>query len=92
MKALFTILIGAALFHLPAYSQSDQAALVDRFDQLGAAEQKGLLESITGKGWRRHSPDDRLALQKAAVRYSERVLGRDAKGKLKVVKDEVGLS
>ena len=90
MKALFTILIGAALFHLPAYSQSDQAALVDRFDKLGAAEQKALLESITGKGWRRHSPEDRLALQKAAVRYSERVLGRDANGKLKVVKDEVG--
>lgn len=63
---------------------------MNRLEELDAAEQTKLFDSITGKRWSRLKPDQRLALQKAAVSYSERVLGRDEKGRLTVIKSGVG--
>lgn len=45
---------------------------------------------IRRKEWKQFSSERRVELQKAAVKYSERVLGRDANGNLKAVKNEVG--
>ena len=90
MKSLFAIFTVAFLFHLPAVALANPASLVDRFADLNEAEQTTLSDSISEKEWKRLSAEQRLVLQKAAVRYSERVLGRDADGKLKVVKNEVG--
>jgi hypothetical protein len=76
--------------YVKARLTSDPAALVDRFGKLNAAEQTKLSEAINGNEWRQLNPEQRLALQKAAVSYSERVLGRDEKGNLKVIKSETG--
>lgn len=94
MKPLFATFVVTLLIHLPAVAQPNSAAnpasLVDRFADLSAAEQTALSDSFQGKEWRQLSPEQRIKLQKAAVSYSERVLGRDARGDLKVVKNEVG--
>ncbi|WP_419189795.1 M60 family metallopeptidase [Stieleria marina] len=105
MKSLFATSAITFLIHLPAVAQiavtqpaitqpavdqANPASLVDRFADLSAAEQTALSDSIQGKKWRRLSPEQRIELQKAAVSYSERVLGRDAQGDLKVVKNEAG--
>ncbi|MGY8770105.1 MAG: M60 family metallopeptidase [Pirellulales bacterium] len=79
-----------SIINLPTIAQADPSAMVDRIGELDAAEQTKLLESITGKVWSRLNPEERLSLQKAAVSYSERVLGRDEKGRLKVIKSETG--
>ena len=94
MKLLFATFAAVLLTHLPAVAEQNQAAspssLVDRFANLSEAEQKTLSDSIRRKEWKQLSPKQRVELQKAAVRYSERVLGRDANGNLKAVKNEVG--
>lgn len=90
MKSLFAAFAVAFLIHLPAVAQPNHASLVDRFAELSAAEQATLSDSIRGAAWRRLRPDQRIGLQKAAVSYSERVLGRDANGDLKAVKNEAG--
>lgn len=91
MKAFLTSLVASTfLINLPSNAQDDPAAIVNRLEELDAAEQIKLFDSITGKRWSRLKPDQRLALQKAAVSYSERVLGRDTKGRLTVIKSEVG--
>lgn len=98
MKSLFATVLVSCLIHLPSFAQQDPAAnpeanpasLVDRFAELSAAEQATLSDSIQRNEWRRLSAEQRLELQRAAVRYSERVLGRDANGNLKAVKNEVG--
>lgn len=76
--------------YVEARLPSNPADLADRFEKLNVAEQSKLSEAINGQGWRQLNPEQRLALQKAAVRYSERVLGRDDQGKLKVIKSETG--
>ena len=90
MKFLFVTFVVTFLTHLPAVAQPTPASLVERFADLSAAEQATLSDSIQGKEWRQLSPEQRLELQKAAVDYSERVLGSDANGDLKVVKNEAG--
>ncbi|MBT4014197.1 MAG: hypothetical protein HOF15_17995, partial [Planctomycetaceae bacterium] len=87
MKALLPALAAISflsIINLSAIAHADPDALVDRFGKLNAAEQTKLSESINGDGWKRLNPVQRLALQKAAVSYSERVLGRDEKGNLKI--------
>jgi hypothetical protein len=93
MKALLPSLAAISflsIINLSATAHADPSALVDRFGELNAADKTKLSESINANGWRRLNPDQRLALQKAAVSYSERVLGRDEKGNLKVIKSETG--
>ncbi|MGB7326043.1 MAG: M60 family metallopeptidase [Rubripirellula sp.] len=90
MKLLFATLVFTCLIHLPTLAQENLAPLVDRFADLNEAELATLLDSIQEKAWRQLSPEQRADLQIAAVRYSERVLGRDVNGNLKVVKNEVG--
>ena len=90
MKPYLAALAGLLLTCQPVTAQSDLAAMVDRFAELDAEAQTKLSESISGKPWNRLKPDQRVAVQKAAVRYSERVLGRDEKGRLKVIKSETG--
>ncbi|QDT11564.1 hypothetical protein [Planctomycetes bacterium K23_9] len=63
---------------------------MNRCAELSAAEKIALSDAIQGKAWRRLNPERRLELQKAAVSYSEQVLGLGANGDLKVVKNEVG--
>jgi hypothetical protein len=76
--------------YIKVWLSLDPADLVDRFGQLNTEEQATLSEWIIGNEWKRLNSDKRLALQKAAVSYSERVLGRDDKGNLKVIKSETG--
>ncbi|MBT5124696.1 MAG: hypothetical protein HOM32_08875 [Planctomycetaceae bacterium] len=93
MKALLPALAAISflsIINLSAIAHADPDALVDRFGKLNAAEQTKLSESINGDGWKRLNPVQRLALQKAAVSYSERVLGRDEKGNLKIIRSETG--
>lgn len=91
MKVLLAAFVASTfLLNLPVMAEDDPVAMVNRFEELDAAEQTKLFDSITGKRWGRLKPDQRLAVQKAAVIHSERVLGRDEKGRLKVVKSEVG--
>ena len=98
MKSLIAALVVTCFIHLLAVAQenpvaspaANPASLVDRFADLSAEEQTTLSDSIQRKELKRLSPEQRLALQKAAVRYSEQVLGRDANGNLKVVKNEIG--
>lgn len=90
MKSLFAAFAVAVLVHFPAFAEPIPASLVDRFAALNAAEQAALKDSIGGSRWRRLRSEEQFELQKAAVRYSERVLGREANGNLKVVENEVG--
>lgn len=90
MKFLFAIFVVACLIHRPAFAEPNPASLVDRFADLSVADQTTLSDSIQGKSWRQLDPEQRLELQKAAVRYSERVLGRKADGNLKAVKNDAG--
>lgn len=90
MKTLVATIALALLIYLPAVAEPNPASLVDRFADLSADEQATLLNSIQGKNWRQLGPEQRVDLQKAAVKYSERVLGRDSNGDLKAVKNETG--
>ena len=90
MKPLFVILVVTCFIHLPAVAEESPASLVDRLADMSADEQTTFSESIQGKQWYRLSEQQRLELQKAAVSYSERVLGRDENGVLKAETSDVG--
>lgn len=90
MKSLFATFAAIFLIHQPAVAQQNPASLVNRFAELSTADRKLLSDSIRPNKWRQLSPEQRTELQKAAVSYSERVLGRNAKGDLKYVRNEVG--
>ena len=94
MKLLFVILVVTCFIPLSAVAQeipaANPASLVDDFADMSADEQMAFSESIQGKQWYRLSEQQRLELQKAAVSYSERVLGRDENGVLKAETSSVG--
>ncbi len=81
-------ILSLVVFPVIAEEGSSIARDIGRYDQLPKDRQEALQEKLSRTAWKKLAPDERTAIQLACCERSGKILGKNAKGQLKVVKDE----
>lgn len=84
------LILGLALSPFSAGAAVDASSLVQEigeYSELSKEKQESLLASLSGKSWRKTTPEQRVAIQLACCKQSSQLIGRNGQGKVKVVKD-----
>lgn len=87
LRTIIPILASIALTPLATAAQNS-AEQISNYQKLSPADSKSLLEATNRANFRKIPADQKLQIQKAALKASASLIGKNNKGQLKTVKDE----